>query len=610
MAPADRSPLSTSDSKKAIFGFIDRQFLTPSVTARPLPLPADTPAEAADLFRAPHDDGALRIFLLSALHTGYDTKVVATVFNSFDARTIAFRSIPAAASLHRVLFRILRSGYLAFFSIRLFELISLVETVIFENFADALKTSVSRNRFARAMAIALARPGPQGLDDVGRWIEHLAAVDPRRRADLGTARQGLDLLRARLTFPDPKADRTHILRAWLLLHAAASDPSSRQARALATFPGMMAGLSIRPRRRPADSIRSLHRPAVPATPVFPDYPSGRTTEPVWRVPEGTGASGRSPFEASTLIRVPHGTAFPDGTICIDDTDDSWLVDGGMTTDHQRSPGLLECRSTLRQPRELGRIGDLTAIDTRLAGGRLHEGRFFLASVINFQRNFGHFVYQMLPNIVCYRDVVDDGGKIVFFGARQPFHDGFLDYVGVERDAVVFLQDPDALTGELAFFEESFGSHVNLQRVAAMRSVVAPPDPGASPFGKRIYLSRRRTAHRPSTNELEMEALVARYGFDVVVQDGRPSAEQIAILENADVILGAHGSAFTPLVFCRRPKTIIEGHSKTRPHQTVYMHLLGNRVYWTAMGQAFSADGQITYDWNLDEVETLLRTLLG
>jgi capsular polysaccharide biosynthesis protein len=82
---------------------------------------------------------------------------------------------------------------------------------------------------------------------------------------------------------------------------------------------------------------------------------------------------------------------------------------------------------------------------------------------------------------------------------------------------------------------------HLRRELARR--VAP----ASAAPRRIYLSRQGAATRRLANEAELLPLLEQHGFVVVHAESMSAAEQLALFQSAEFILGVEGAALVNLV---------------------------------------------------------------
>jgi capsular polysaccharide biosynthesis protein len=85
--------------------------------------------------------------------------------------------------------------------------------------------------------------------------------------------------------------------------------------------------------------------------------------------------------------------------------------------------------------------------------------------------------------------------------------------------------------------------------AARRSTVARP--------RRLYISRRDSAKRQMVNELELEAALARRGFEIVTMTGRDLVEQIALVDGADTVVAPHGAGLALLAAARPGRKVFE-----------------------------------------------------
>lgn len=66
--------------------------------------------------------------------------------------------------------------------------------------------------------------------------------------------------------------------------------------------------------------------------------------------------------------------------------------------------------------------------------------------------------------------------------------------------------------------------------------------------KKIFLSRKRYWKR-LTNTEEVENLFARHGYHIICMEDLSFAEQVDVMNDADVIAGVAGGAFTNIIYC-------------------------------------------------------------
>jgi capsular polysaccharide biosynthesis protein len=75
------------------------------------------------------------------------------------------------------------------------------------------------------------------------------------------------------------------------------------------------------------------------------------------------------------------------------------------------------------------------------------------------------------------------------------------------------------------------------------------------YPSRIFCSRHHD-RRGCINREEVEALFVSHGFEVVLPEDLPLADQVALFERADVIGGFAGSGMFTSMFSGRPKHLI------------------------------------------------------
>jgi Glycosyltransferase 61 len=79
--------------------------------------------------------------------------------------------------------------------------------------------------------------------------------------------------------------------------------------------------------------------------------------------------------------------------------------------------------------------------------------------------------------------------------------------------------------------------------------------------KLIYVSRRDAKIRFVSNEIQIDDLLAEFGFETLVMADLSLADQIKVFCNAQCIIGPHGAAFANLAFSKPGSIFIEFFSK-------------------------------------------------
>lgn len=93
-----------------------------------------------------------------------------------------------------------------------------------------------------------------------------------------------------------------------------------------------------------------------------------------------------------------------------------------------------------------------------------------------------------------------------------------------------------------------------QARAALLAAAGPP---AQPTPTRILVSRTRASMRRVSNQAEVAALCAAFGFTEVVLEDMPMPDQWRHFAGAEVVAAPHGSGLANMVFMRRGTLVME-----------------------------------------------------
>jgi len=97
------------------------------------------------------------------------------------------------------------------------------------------------------------------------------------------------------------------------------------------------------------------------------------------------------------------------------------------------------------------------------------------------------------------------------------------------------------------------------------------------YGDKIYISRKKTGKRGFTNELEVEKIITKYGFNSVYFEDHNIYEQALIMNKAKYVVGLHGAGFANIIYMNTGNSIFEiiAHPpEINEHRTGYWRLSG------------------------------------
>lgn len=131
-----------------------------------------------------------------------------------------------------------------------------------------------------------------------------------------------------------------------------------------------------------------------------------------------------------------------------------------------------------------------------------------------------------------------------------------------------------------------------------------------PF-RRVYISRKLADKRKAHNELAVELLMRKHGFEIVYAENVSLKAQIELMAETQILVSLHGAALTSMLFMKEGQQVVElrnhGDSKTQ----CYFNLaaaLGLRYFYT-LNRGDNVD-TIMSDFTIDlkALENLLLTM--
>gem|GEM_PF-603089 len=125
---------------------------------------------------------------------------------------------------------------------------------------------------------------------------------------------------------------------------------------------------------------------------------------------------------------------------------------------------------------------------------------------------------------------------------------YLSLLGITPDQIVDSRTTSVTfdSGVLANVGHWF--YPNPTDVHAIRKHILSQFPAPSDKRNRVYISR--AGRRSILNEQELIALLKTYDFQIIDDVPRSVAEQIAIYQQADFIIGPHGASMTNILWCQ------------------------------------------------------------
>ena len=188
---------------------------------------------------------------------------------------------------------------------------------------------------------------------------------------------------------------------------------------------------------------------------------------------------------------------------------------------------------------------------------------FLAN--HWSDNFFHWMTECLPR-VAYLELTGFGGGYLIPNKIRFIVESMV-AMGVDQSRLA-VYHADTIARDMVVFDKFsfYGLHDHADAFFYVRAKMRQACAGF-PGAKRIYSHRAYT--RRVTNVEEVCAVCAQYGFTFVDFEKLTIFEQIAMVANAEILVGPHGAGMIHSWFMPKGATVVEFFSKEYVNYTVY-----------------------------------------
>ena len=182
----------------------------------------------------------------------------------------------------------------------------------------------------------------------------------------------------------------------------------------------------------------------------------------------------------------------------------------------------------------------------------------------------HWMVDILPRLEILKIHGIDLEEIDWFlvnSYQQPFQRESLKILGIPEEKILesdrhpYIQAKQLIVpsfpgylGWLPSWGLEFQRRVFLERIKQERKTENKP---TNFYPQRIYISRNNSRYRRVFNEEEVISKLSQLGFVYIEPESMTLTEQIAIFAHAKVVIAAHGSGLTNIMFCRPGTKVIE-----------------------------------------------------
>lgn len=240
-----------------------------------------------------------------------------------------------------------------------------------------------------------------------------------------------------------------------------------------------------------------------------------------------------------------------------------------------------------------------------------------AVLTTFRSNiYYHWILDTLPRLQLLQDAGVSYDKLVV-PARSRFQRESLALLGLAEERI--LSDPglhlEAATLVVPTLPGFVGNPPGWACAFLRRSFLPHlGERGANE--RRIYIARGKGATRRILNEEELLRMLQREGFEIVNPETMSFVDQVALFDEAQIVVAAHGSGLANLVFCREGAHVIElfsPHYVTVPYWALanqvgleYRYVMGEGGWDPARGRGRRIHDDIRID--VAQVQAVLREI--
>ncbi|MCE0499397.1 MAG: glycosyltransferase family 61 protein [Methylacidiphilales bacterium] len=172
-------------------------------------------------------------------------------------------------------------------------------------------------------------------------------------------------------------------------------------------------------------------------------------------------------------------------------------------------------------------------------------------------NLYHWTFDLLPHLRML-DPARRGQVRVLVRLQHSFHRASLEAAGFPPASIISAE-PRTLYRTEELLAASIVKGVTPDNVACVREIYLKAA-GTLPAAEtpvRLYISRAKASSRKIVNEAEIEEGLRRRCFQIAFFEELSLAEQVALVSQAEIIVSAHGAAWTLAVVARSGTPVIE-----------------------------------------------------
>jgi len=173
-------------------------------------------------------------------------------------------------------------------------------------------------------------------------------------------------------------------------------------------------------------------------------------------------------------------------------------------------------------------------------------------------NYYHWLNDVLPRLKLYEPVFD---KINHFCIASNVPNKFIEILsdfGITKDKIILLNYKEKLHFDHLYVSSLSGSEGRSPKWAVdyLREKLIKTESPVSSF-KKFYLKRGDATERKILNEAEIIKTLLAEGFEIIDPGMLSINDQVNLMQQAKIIISAHGAALSNLLFSSEKTVVIE-----------------------------------------------------
>ena len=209
--------------------------------------------------------------------------------------------------------------------------------------------------------------------------------------------------------------------------------------------------------------------------------------------------------------------------------------------------------------------------------KIKSNLFILSQGASGNENYFHWMFDIIPKLKILNEIYKlEDVDFFYFSELNTFQKDILNVMGLNNIKILnsniyrHVQAKEIIAVDHPWYEKGFilDEVNNIPHwIAEWLKETFIPKAENFDSNDKIFLDRTdsKFKHCQIINDVEVSSYLKSKGFKKYKVGQLPFKKQISLFKNAKIIVGAHGAAFTNLIFCEPSTKIIEIKPKNHPN---------------------------------------------